>query len=435
VLGFAALVTLATGIVFGIAPAWRASRTRLQETLTVRGDAGGVRLGAHNALVMGQIALCVVLLVSAGLLTRSLVALARVKPGFDPAGVLTLQFRLPPTRYDSEAKIADMFARTIAEIRAVPGVERAALARATPLNGNGEVLPYAIEGSGAVEPDKLPGAHRNIVSPDYFETMRIPRLSGRDFTPDDGQNTMPVAIVNDQLARKIAPDGGALGKRIRIIDSDAPVWATVVGVVGNARHFQLNEAQLDQVYVPFPQKALIFTEVVVRSTGDPMVVANAVKLAIWRVDRDQPVWRIRALTQSIDAQLGSREFTMRLLASFAVLAVVLATIGVYGVMSYAVARRTQEMGVRMALGARAAQVVRMVLRQGLRTIGLSIAIGLAVAFAATRLLETQLFGVGRTDPLTFALVPLVLGIIALAACYVPARRASRVDPVVALRSE
>jgi putative ABC transport system permease protein len=213
------------------------------------------------------------------------------------------------------------------------------------------------------------------------------------------------------------------------------VWATVVGVVGNARHFQLNEAQLDQVYVPFPQKALIFTEVVVRSTGDPMVVANAVKLAIWRVDRDQPVWRIRALTQSIDAQLGSREFTMRLLASFAVLAVVLATIGVYGVMSYAVARRTQEMGVRMALGARAAQVVRMVLRQGLRTIGLSIAIGLAVAFAATRLLETQLFGVGRTDPLTFALVPLVLGIIALAACYVPARRASRVDPVVALRSE
>jgi putative ABC transport system permease protein len=438
VLGFAALVTVATGVVFGIAPAWQASRAQLQETLTVRGDAAsGVKLGARSALVVGQIALCVVLLVSAGLLTRSLIAIARVKPGFDPEHLLTMQFRLPPTKYDSDPKIADMFARTIAEIRTVPGVEHAALVRATPLNGNGETVPYEIEGNGSIEPTKLPTAHRNIISTEYFETMRIPRLAGRDFTLDDRATTMPVAIVNEQLAKKIAPQGSAIGKRIRLSPADQPppVWATIVGVAGNAKHFQLEEAPLDQVYVPFTQIPLIFTELVVRTNGDPMSVANAVRSAIWRVDRDQPVWRVRPVTQSIEGALGTRKFIMRLLASFAVLAVLLATIGVYGVMSYAVARRTQEMGIRMALGARTTQVVGMVLRQGMKTIALALVIGLAVSFVATRVLETQLYGVERLDPLTFAAVPLALALVALAACYLPARRASRVDPVTALRAE
>jgi putative ABC transport system permease protein len=436
VLGFAAFLTLTTGIVFGIAPAWQASRARLQEMLTIRGDSTSVKLGARSALVVGQIALCVVLLVCAGLLTRSLIAIAQIKPGFDVERLLTLQFRLPPTKYDSEPKIADMFGRTIAEIRSVPGVEHAALVRATPLNGNGETHPYQVDASAGAEREKLPSAHRNIVSPGFFETLRIPRLTGRDFAAEDRLGTAPVAIVNDQLAKKIAPDGSAIGKRIRLLDGDDAPWATIVGVVGNAKHFQLAETQLDQVYVPVSQKPLIFTEVVVRTTGpDPMGVSNAVKAAIWRVDRDQPVWRVRPVTASIDGALGARKFTMRLLASFAILAVILATIGVYGVMSYAVARRTQEMGIRMALGARRNQVVGMVLRQGMRTIVIALVIGIGASFAATRVLETQLFGVGRTDPLTFAAVPLLLAIVALAACYLPARRASRVDPVVALRAE
>jgi putative ABC transport system permease protein len=211
--------------------------------------------------------------------------------------------------------------------------------------------------------------------------------------------------------------------------------ATVVGVVGNAKHFSLNEQQMDQIYVPFGQKPLIFTEVVARTAGDPLAVASAVKSAIWRVDRDQPVWRVRPLTRSIEEQLGSRHFIMRLLGTFAVLAVLLAVIGVYGVMSYAVGRRTQEMGVRMALGARATQVVRLVLGQGMRTIVIGIAIGLVGSFAATRLIRTQLFGVGPNDPLTFLWVPIALAGVAMVACYLPARRASRVDPVTALRSE
>jgi putative ABC transport system permease protein len=436
VLAFAALVTLGTGLLFGVAPAWQASRAQLQETLTLRGEAASsARLGARSALVMGQIALCVVLLVSAALLTRSLVALARVNPGFDPDHLLTLQFRLPPTKYDSETKIADMFTRAIAEIRGVPGVQSAALVRATPLNGNGENFPYEIAEGTSTEPEKLPTAHRNIISSDYFTTVRIPRLAGRDFTPEDRNGSAPVVIVNEQLARRIAPTGSAIGRRIRILEGDELVWRTIVGVVGNAKHFQLNEATLDQVYIPYTQRPLIFTEIVVRTAADPMGVANAVRSAIWRVDRDQPVWRVRPVTQSIEGALGARKFTMRLLGAFAVVAVILAIIGVYGVMAYAVAERTHELGVRLALGATAADVLRLVLVEAIALAAIGVAVGIAGALATTRLMAALLFGVAPTDLATFAALSAVLVGTALAASYIPARRATRVDPMVALRYE
>ena len=434
VLLFAAAVTIATGVLFGAAPAWSGSRVRLQDALTARGAGGGARVRAQRSLVVAQLAMCVVLLVAAGLLTRSLFAVAAVRPGFNPDNLLTLQFRLPATVYDTEAKIADMFDRTIAEIRAVPGVQHAALVRATPLNGNGERVTYELQGS-VVEPDQRPQAHLNLVSDDYFETTRIPQLAGRDFGTADRLGAAPVAIVNEQLARKVAPDGNPIGRQLRVFGTDSPAWATIVGVVGNAKHFRLTETQLDQVYIPYRQRPLIFTEVVVRSMQDPMTISNAVREAIWRVDRNQPVWGIRPVTRSIEQQLGSRRFMMGLLAAFATLAVVLATIGVYGVMSYIVARRTQEMGVRMALGARASQVVRMVLGQGARTIVVATILGISAALLATRLLESQLYGVPRTDLVTFLAAPLLLAAVALMACWLPARRASRVDPVVALRSE
>jgi predicted permease len=264
--------------------------------------------------------------------------------------------------------------------------------------------------------------------------MRIRRLAGRDFTTDDRLETAPVVIVNEQLARRSWPNESPIGKMLRVGGVDAP-WATVVGVVAGVKHRRLAEAPLDQAYVPTLQRPLIFTEVVVRAAGDPLAIAAPVRAAIWRVDRDQPVWRVRSMDVVMEEARGGPTLTVWLTAAFGALALVLATIGVYGVMSYAVARRTQEVGVRMALGARRWQVLAMVLRQGLTTIALALVLGLVAALAVARLLASQLFDVSPADPFTFAVVPLVLGAVALVACFVPARRASRVDPLVALRSE
>jgi putative ABC transport system permease protein len=275
----------------------------------------------------------------------------------------------------------------------------------------------------------------NLVSPGYYETLRIPRIDGRDFTGSDRIGTMAVAIVNAQLARTIAPTGSAIGKQIRLTDGEDMKPFTVVGVVGDAKHFVVSEHQLDQAYIPIAQRPLIFTEAVLRTDGDPAAVGNAAREAIWRVDPDQPVWRIRPLTQSIGAALGAREFMLRLLAGFTILAVLLAMIGIYGVTAYAVAGRTQEMGIRMALGARAQQVVRLVVRQSMKTIGIAIVVGLGVAAGAARLMQSLLFGIGTTDPVVYAAVPVALGLVALVACWLPARRASRVDPVTTLRAD
>jgi hypothetical protein len=273
------------------------------------------------------------------------------------------------------------------------------------------------------------------VSADYFATMRIPLVGGRDFTVDDRMEAAPVAIVNTQLAAKLAPTGSAIGRRIIVGEGPGAVSATVVGVVGNTKQFLMGEAQLDQIYAFFAQTPLIFTEVVVRSAGDPLAIATAARHAIWRVDRDQPVWRVRALVTSIESQFGSRAFVLRLLAGFAFLAVVLAVIGIYGVTSFSVAGRAREMGIRVALGAHGGQVVRLVVREAMMTIGVAIAVGLVASAGVSQLIQAELFGITPLDPLVYATVPLLLGAVALVACYLPARRASRVDPVTTLRSD
>jgi putative ABC transport system permease protein len=437
VLLFAIVVTLGAGILFGGAPAWQYSRADVRDALAVRSGGTAARPGRvdiRGALVAAQIALSVVLLVSAGLLMRSLVAISEVQPGFDPSHTLTLQFRLPNSKYTSDAMIADMFTRALDEIRRVPGVENAALVRATPLNGNGESYPYFLADKPIADPQAAPTAQLNIVSPGYFATLHIRRLAGRDFTPDDRADGAPVAIVNDQLARRAWPNESAIGKRIRLGGDDAP-WSTIIGVVGTVKHFRLAEDPLDQAYVSYQQRPLIFTEAVVRVTGDAGAIANAVRAAIWRVDRNQPVWRVRTMNRVLDEARNGSRLTVWLMSSFASLALVLAAIGVYGVMSYAVARRTQEVGIRIALGARSGQVLGMVIRDGMKVIVVSLIVGLASAAAATRLLASQLFGVSTVDPLTFTAVPAILAMVALVACYLPARRASRVDPIVALRAE
>jgi putative ABC transport system permease protein len=437
VLGFTAALAVATGALFGLAPALHAARSGVGDVLRARSGSGSAMrlrtVSIRSVFVVAQISLSIVLLIGATLLTRSLVRLQQVDPGFDPSKLLTMEFRLPASKYTDERRIADFFTRALAEIRRVPGVESAALLRAVPLSGNSESRAYQVEGRPIVSEGELHPSTYNIVSPGYFGTMRIPLLAGREFTDDDRVDAPSVVVVDEHLAEREWPGESAIGKRIRT-DMDGP-WATVVGVVRSVKHFELRDQPMAQLYAPYMQDAQIFTSVAVRTRGEPMALASAVRDAIWRVDPDQPVWRLRTMETLVRDSLGSQRVTMRLLAGFAAVALLLSALGVYGVMSYVVSQRTHEVGIRMALGAARGEVVRLVLSQALRLTVAAVVIGVVASAAATRVLDSQLYGVSTTDPVTFAAVPVVLGAIALLATYVPARRASRVDPVVALRSE
>jgi putative ABC transport system permease protein len=431
---FAIGLTVLAGVLFGVAPAWKASRTNVQDMLRSRSSAAGYGHAAtRNTLVVVQLALSLALLSCAGLLTRSLIELQRVHTGFDTHNLMTAQFRLPAGKYDTPDKIWRMFDRAVAEIRAVPGVQSAALVRAFPFTGNGETVPLAIEGRPAVAQGDAPTMLLNPVTPQYFSTMGIPRLAGRDFTNADTKDAVPVVVVNSELAKKSWPNESAVGKRIQFTGDER--WWTVVGVVGDSKHFALNETQLLQAYIPHAQRPQIFTTIAVRTAGDPLLLAKSIREAIWRVDRDQPVWSVRSMEQLLDSAVGSPKLIVRLTAGFAIVALLLGAIGIYGVLSYTMSQRIQEVGIRIALGADATQVVGMVVGEGMRIVGVAIGIGLVASMGATRLLRNQLFGVGPTDAVTFGIVTALLGTVAVLACYLPARRASRVDPMVALRSE
>jgi putative ABC transport system permease protein len=430
VLLFTLGVSLGTGVLFGLAPAWQASRANLNDMLRSRVRAGGAR--TRNTLAVVQLALSLALLSCAGLLTRSLLALQRVDPGFDESHLLTAQFRLPAVKYDSPEKISVMFDRVTTELRSLPGVEAAALVRASPMSGNGEAYPVGVEGKPATAPGDAPQMQLNSVTPGFFGTMRIPIRLGRDVTATDRAGSPPVIVVNKAFAEAIWPNESPLGKRLRIGTEE---WRTVVGVVGNTKHFTLNETQLLQGYVPHAQRPQVFTSIVVRTHGNPLEATKAVREAVWRVDRDQPVWRFRSMDQDLQGAVESSRTMMWLTGLFAIVAMLVAVVGVYGVLSYTMSQRTQEVGVRVALGADGRRVTAMVVGEGMRLVGVAIAAGVAASVAAARLLQNQLYGVGANDVLTFSVVSLAMAIVAILACYVPARRASRVDPMVALRAD
>jgi putative ABC transport system permease protein len=433
VLLFALGVSILTGLVFGIAPAWQASRADLNDMLRSRVRGGHASAATRNTLVVVQLALSLALLASAGLLTRSLLALQRVNPGFDGDRLLTAQFRLPPSKYDSPEKISVMFGRAVAELRAMPEVESAALVRASPLSQNGESYPITIDGQPPVKAGDAPQMLINRVTPGYFSTMRIPILLGRDVTDADRAGSLPVIVVNKKFADATWPHESPLGKRIKFGDDDR---RTIVGVVGDTKHFTLNEDQLLQGYLPHAQRAEIFTSIVVRTrSANPLDAAKAVREAIWRVDRDQPIWRFRDMRQDLDGVVSSKKTMMWLTGLFAIVALLVAVVGIYGVLSYTMSQRTQELGIRIALGASARDVTRMVILGGAKLVGVAVFAGLITAFGAARLLRNQLYGVAPNDFVTFAVVTAVLAGVAILACYLPARRASRVDPMVALRSD
>jgi putative ABC transport system permease protein len=434
VLLFTGGVAVAVAMLCGLAPALRSARPDISRVLQAgfrRASGEGRRL--RDTLAVVEMALSVALVAVAALLIQSLLAVQQVPLGFESSNVFTLQFRLPQTKYTKPEDIARFFKGAIDNVRAVPGVQSAALVRAVPFSGNGGTTGYAVEGKPAPDPAQMPQARFNIVTPDYFKTLRIPLLKGRDFTDRDDLQTPLVALINDTFARREWPGEDPIGKQFTTPNTPGPL--TVIGVVGDTKHFTATEAAMPQLYAAHYQVPLIFSSLVARVSGPPMSITNEVKRAIWAVDKDQPVWTIRSLDAQVDATRGQSRFLALLLGIFAGVALLLAGVGIYGVTSYGVAQQTHEIGIRLALGASGERVLRDVVGRGVRLTLIAVAIGLVVAVAMGRLASAMLFGVTPIDPLSLAGAAVILAIVSIAACYIPARRASRVDPVVALSTE
>ncbi len=436
VLVFTIAAAVLTGLLFGLAPAWKASRPDINETLKEgsRGSTGG-----HNrlraALVVAEVSLAMVLLVGAGLSVKSFSRVLAVDPGFSTERLLTMTVMLPDLRYTNDAQRIAFFERTLERISALPGITGAAVINNLPLAMTNMNSTFHIEGRPeARNLNEAPIAGYRAISPGYLTTMRIPLIRGRQFTAQDRADAPLVALVNEAAARRYWGDQDPVGKRIRYGSNKNP-WITIVGVVGNVRHFGLSTEFWPEVYRPQFQAPIAATNLVVRTAGDPLAAASAVRTAVREIDPKQPVADIR----SMDEVLSDSTFVNRLMAvllgSFAVLALLLAGVGLYGVISYAVTQRSHEIGIRVALGAARGHVLRMVVGHGMLLTGAGLAIGMAAAYALAQFLRTFLFGVPPRDPATFGAVAGLLAAVALAATTIPALRATRVNPIHALRHE
>ena len=434
VLLFTGGIAIAVAMLCGLAPALRASRPDISTVLQAgfrRASGEGRRL--RDVLVVVELAMSVALVAVSALLIQSLLAVQHAPLGFDSADVFTLQFRLPQSKYAKPEEIARFFKGAIEHVRAIPGVQSAALVRAVPFSGNGGLTGYAVVGKPTLDPAQLPQARFHLVTPEYFKTLRIPLLKGRDFTDRDDLKTPLVAVINETFAKREWSGEDPIGKQFTTPNTAGPV--TVIGIVGDTKHYTATEAAMPQLYAAHYQVPLIFSSLVARVSGPPMAITNDVKKAIWAVDKDQPVWTIRSLDAQVDATMGQSRFLALLLGIFAGVALLLAGVGIYGVTSYGVAQRTHEIGIRLALGASGDRVLRDVVGRGVRLTLIAVAIGLVGAVAMGRLASTVLFGVTPIDPPALAAAAMILGAVSIAACYIPARRASRVDPVVALAQE
>ena len=433
VLGFSFLMTLLTGLLFGLAPAWQASRLNLNEILRTGGRGDG-RQGLRGALVVAEVALALVLLIGAGLMLRSFARLQNVPLGFAPENVLALQISLPGARYGERAARVNFYDELLERLRAVPGVTDAAAVTQPPLaGGGGWALEVMLEGHEAMSAGAKWSAATFAITPRYFQTLGIPLLAGRDFTAQDRGAAPLNVIVNEAFAHRCWPQENALGKRFRTSAFDA--FATVIGVVGNVRHASLAEEGAPAFYFAYGSLGMPALTILVRTVAPPETLAPALRAQVYALDRELPVYNVRTLMQLVANAAGSARFQTWLLGLFGGVALVLAAIGLYGVMACTVTQRTQELGVRMALGARADDVRALILKEGLRLSLLGVVIGLGLASGLTRFLKSLLYQVSATDALTFALIPLLLVSVTALACYVPARRATKVDPLVALRHE
>jgi putative ABC transport system permease protein len=439
VLGFTLLLSLLTTLIFGLAPAWQASRPSIHEALKEegRGMAGSSGQSLRSLLVIAEVAVSLVLLVGAGLMIKSFIRLQSVDPGFDPHNLLTMEITLPPARYGQNQQQIAFFQQALDRIKTLPGVQAAGAVQDLPLRFNVNSFPVSIEGRAPSPTAQQPLAGYRAVTGDYFRTLRIPLLRGRLFTAEDGPDAAPVILINQAMAQRFWPEEDPLGQRLRFGEPSDPVY-TIVGVVGDIKHMGLGADEGPVMYQPHTQKRfawLRWMTVVVRTEVEPLTLSAAVRSRVQEVDRDLPVYNVETMDQLLKNSVAQPRFSTLLLGSFALLAMSLTAIGIYGVVSYGATLRTHEIGIRMALGARAGDILKLVIRNGATLTLIGVAIGLGLSFALTRVMTSLLFGVTPTDAMTFVTVSACLVVVTLLACFLPARRATKVDPLVALRYE
>jgi putative ABC transport system permease protein len=435
---FTLVVSLSTGVLFGLAPALYASRFNLFRSLKEGGRTGTAGTGQSRiraALVIAQVSLAVMLLVGASLLIESVFHLIRESPGIDPQGVVAFNLDLPDSRYGKPAQSADFFLELLERIRMVPGVKNASAVMPLPLSGDALRTSFEIEGRPMAKSDR-PSTHIRAVGLDYFRVMRIPLQAGREFSARDDRHAPHVVIVNQTLVRRFFSNENAIGKHIKLSTWDEPeATCEIVGIVGDVKHRNLWQPPDPESYLPYEQDSIGAMNIVVRSERDPMLLLPAIREQVRALDAELPIYRAERMEEYVAASVAQRRFTGLLCAVFAGVGLLLAVVGLFGVMSYSVAQRTHEIGIRVAVGAEKPDILRLILTEGMRITVAGIAIGLLGAFAVSSVVESQLFGVSATDPRTFVGVVLALVLVALAACYIPARRATRVDPMVVLRYE
>jgi len=439
-LAFAFAITLVTGILFGLAPAITASRQNLVNSLKegahgLAGRAPGHRI--RKALLVSEVALALVLVIAAGLLTQSFFRMLTSDPGFNPARVLTFELSLPATKYSDQQRIVTFYRNALEHIRSVSGVQAAGIVETVPLGGATEATAIRIPGRIPSDPNDNASANYTMISPGYLTTIGTAILRGRDFVESDTADSMPVALISLSMARKFWPSEDPVGKQVGPRSTKYPA-ATIVGITADVKHLSLREEPIPEMYVPFTQKvwpSLYTMTVALRTSSEPTSVTATVRQALHSVDPDLPLAKITTMTHLVDESMAKPKFAMLLLGSFGVLSLLLASVGMYGVVSYSVAERTQEISIRMAIGAQRTSVFAMVLSQGALLLALGISLGLLASFAASRLMSSFLYGVQPTDVATYIGVSIFLAGVTLLACYIPARRAMRIDPMVALRYE